>query len=468
MKKRAKKRSEVESRLADSTSPLFVLDHERRVCVFNLGCELLSGWPAVDVVGTLCNYASEVREAGVKALASSLCPPPEVFGGHETQAPAFIAHKDGQLVPRLLHFFPLRDGTGTVTGVLGVILPIRQPIPAGANSPVRQLHAELAALRSMVRARFGPESLVCRSAPMRKILSQVELAQRSSAFVLLTGEAGTGKEHVARGIHFGSPSKANWFVPLDCRRLGPDELQRVLSRLLEVHQPRPSDGTGPQPGTVYLAEIEYLPRDLQERLTLAFTNEEDEVGSGPNLRLLASSAGDLKQAVEEGTLRSDFFELISTLTIEIPPLRQRGDDLPLLSQYCLEEVNRLGKKQVGGFDESVWPFFVRYDWPGNLDELSTVVREAHDSCRDTLIKLADLPFRFRTGLEAQELPPAAESLPIPLDPLLVKVETELILQALKRCKYNKSRAADLLGITRPRLYRRMEQLGIEDREGTAG
>lgn len=457
-----RKARSLDSRLEATATPVFVIDAERRIRAFNRGCEMLTGWTAAEALGQVCHYGSLGHETGVPALAASLCPPPEAFAGEDTAAPTYIICKDGASQARMLHFFPLRSEGNDLTGVLGVALPIKQPLAASRISPARQLHAELAALRTVVRARFGAESLVCSSPAMRKVLTQVELARQSAVSVLLAGEPGTGREHLARTIHFGSSAKASWFVPLDCRRLGAEDLQSVLSRLLEVHQARPVSGVGPQPGTLYLADVECLPRDMQEGLTTAFSNP---AALNPRLRILASTSGDLEAAIDAETLRPDFAAMLSTMTIEIPPLREREGDVLLLAQHLLEEVNRLGGKQLGGFDDDVWPLFQRYNWPGNIDELAQVVREAHERCGEALVKAQDLPFRFRTALGAQELPPPAEPFPLALDPLLIQVEAKLIVQALDRSKHNKSKAAELLGINRARLYRRMQQLGIEDREG---
>jgi DNA-binding NtrC family response regulator len=300
---------------------------------------------------------------------------------------------------------------------------------------------------------------------MAKVLNQLELARQSSACVFFEGETGSGKEHLARVIHYGGPQRANWFIPLDCRRLAADELARILERLLDLHLTGSRSGARPQPGTLYLADVEYLPRDLQERLAQAFGSRDEK--SPPSLRLMSSGARSLKEAMAADAVRPDLFALLTPLSIEIPPLRSRPEDLPLLAQHFLEELNRQGDKQAGGFAEEVWHLFKRYAWPGNLDELNLVIREAFARSSDGLIKPPDLPFRFRTALDAHELPPPPAPPPLLLDEALTKVETNLIQIALERSKYNKSKAADLLGINRARLYRRMEQLGIEDREGPA-
>ena len=451
----------IQRHLDSTATPLFIIDAQRRIRGFNLGCQVLTGWTAEEVLGQICNYGSAGDESGLAALAASLCPPPEAFSGEAATAPAYLVCRNGRAEPRMLQFFPLRSESGDLTGVLGLALPISSALPAARISPARQLHAELAALRASLRNRFGPDSLVCRSSVMNKVLAQVELARQSQASVLLVGEPGTGREHLARTIHFGSPGRTNWFVPLDCRRLGPDDLQSVMTRLLDGSQSEPASTPGPQPGTLFLADVDYLPRDLQEQLAAVWSGMPP---GSTRLRLLASTSRSVETAVKSESMRSDFAAMLSTLTIEIPPLRSRGDDLPVLAQSLLELINRQGEKQSGGFDDAVWPLLLKYEWPGNIDELAQVVGEAHAHSVDSLVKPQDLPFRFRTALDAQDLPPVAEPLPLPLDALLEQVETRLIQQALERSRNNKSKAAELLGINRPRLYRRMEQLGIEDRE----
>ncbi len=138
--------------------------------------------------------------------------------------------------------------------------------------------------------------------------------------------------------------------------------------------------------------------------------------------------------------------------------------MPLLAQHFLEEMNRQGEKQVAGFAEEVASLFAEYNWPGNLSELFKVVREAHTSAQGDLIREAELPFRFRTGYDAQHIPPAEPLRPLPLEQLLSDYESDLINQALRQCKHNKSQAAELLKVNRAKLYRRMEALGIEDGE----
>jgi DNA-binding NtrC family response regulator len=206
-----------------------------------------------------------------------------------------------------------------------------------------------------------------------------------------------------------------------------------------------------------LVDVEFLPRDLQQRLVAFFARPES---STSGLRLLSSTTLGLSELGTDERLRADFYALISPLAIEMPALSRRPEDLPLLAQHFLEDLNRQEPKQVGGVDEQIWPLLTRYAWPGNLDELAAVIREAHRQAAETLIRTHDLPSRFRNSLAVQEMSPLPEPPPLLLDPLLTKLETRLITLALERSRNNKSKAAELLGINRARLLRRIEQLQI--------
>ena len=461
MKKRTPRKARIDRILGTAATGVFLLDAKRKLLFFNAGCEKLTGWPADDVVGHVCDYSTESDPAQVAAITGGLCPPPETFAGRITTVPAYLVTKSGQTVSRLLNFFPLNGDDGQVTGVLGVVTPIEQRHKTAAATPAQQLHAGLASLRLSLRQRFDLKTLVCRSEPMTRVLQQIQLARNSSCPVVIRGGIGTGKEHVARSIHYAGPAASRSFVPLDCKRLPALELKQTLARLLEADPGDESTAVGLRPGTVYLSNVESLPRDVQERLIGAL-EAGDEKRAG--WRLIASSTRGLQTAVEDESLRPDLFYLLTTIEIELPPLRERADDLLPLAQFFLESLNRGEEKQVGGFEEGVLELFREYNWPGNIDELMAVIDEARTACAGELIAVSDLPFRFRTGFDAQAVSPPHRPRSQPLGPLLEKVEKEQIQLALQQAKNNKSKAAQLLDITRARLYRRMQTLGIKDTE----
>jgi PAS domain S-box-containing protein len=457
------RRTRINSRLGRLTTPVFLIDADRHVIFFNRGCEELTGWNADEVIGRRCEYAGHADRGQVESLTGSLCPPPAAFAGEETQVPAFLQTKAGRSVARLIHFHPLRgdDGVDCVLGLIGEIESPKVP----PVRPSQRLHAELMSLRATLRKRFALETLIARGPAMRRVLRQVAAARESREPLLLSGERGTGKEHVARLLHQGGPTRNNAFVPLDCRRTEPIDLKLTLRRAFRAEAEASASPGSPsqpllRPGTIYLAHIDAMPRDVQESLV-------ELTGDETLLRLIAATEWPA-DSLRGDVLIDDLYYRITPLVIALPPLRRRREELPLLAQAMLEEQNRGAERQVGGFDEAVWSLFAEYNWPGNLDELASVVEAAAASSGGPLVTPADLPFAFRTGFDAQTIGPPAAPEVKPLEPYLEQVERTCIEEALVQARYNKSRAAELLGITRPKLYRRMETLGIEDREELEG
>ncbi|MEI8022547.1 MAG: helix-turn-helix domain-containing protein, partial [Schlesneria sp.] len=241
---------------------------------------------------------------------------------------------------------------------------------------------------------------------------------------------------------------------LDCRRLTAQHLESTFKRILESSQ---SDDL--IPGTIYLNHVDALPRDLQ-RLVLGVI----ELKRPASPRVMAAALNPLDRLVESDEFLAELHYELTTIVISVPSLRSRPEDLEPLAQFFLEELNRGEPDQVTGFHDDVWQQFRRYNWPGNIGELRAVVTEARSVCKGPEIEPIHLPFRFRTGVSGQTIGPSTRKRSEPLDPLLLRVEREQIELALVEARHNKAKAAELLGITRPRLYRRMEVLGIIDND----
>lgn len=459
-----KKKSRLETWLRSATTPVFLVATSRRVLFFNAGCEQLTGWSADEVIGEVVEFCAEADPHCLRALTAALCPPPEVLAGRELDVPVYLPNKSGPPTPRLIRFIPIREAKERLSSVLGIILPLPSPPAAQPTPPAMKYHAELSALRWSLRQRYGLKSVIANSPAMRRVLEQMVVARSCSVPIHFYGARGVGKEHLARAIHYEGDSQPGAFVPLDCRQ-SPHLLQLALHRLWHPEKEDASVGAL-RPRTLYLSDVEHLPRDLQVRLLDEHRTDDKTPRRMPLPRLMSASTLHLQDAVSDERLLPEFFYLLTTLTIDVPPLRERGDDLIPLAQAFLEARNRGASRQIGGFAEAVWAQFHEYGWPGNLDELAAVVEEAREKCTGPLIGLDDLPLRLRAGLDSQSIGPAARLLDdSPLPPLeehLAAVERDLIRRALAKAKRNKTLAAKLLGIPRPVLYRRLEVLGIDD------
>ncbi len=461
MRRRSPKGLPLDHLIGRAATPIYMVSPDRRISFFNAGCETLTGWSADEVIGQMCEFVTEPQDNSLESLAACLCPPAAAFEGRVASLVTQIVRKEGDREPRTLNFIPLMDEERALACVLGVIGGIDVADRVAAIDPAQELHGELAALRLFLSRRFATKSLVCQSDAMLRVAEQMTIARSTGSPVLIWGEKGSGKEHLARAIHYESASRTRTFIPLDCERLSALELGQTLKRLLF---PSSEDAAYPsaaalQPGTLYLAHVESLPRDGQKIVADAFRKDR---GRGRDLRLMAATTVDPNFLADDEQLRQDFFHLLTPLVIAVPPLRQRRGDLRFLAQYLLEELNRGEARQFNGFGDDVWEKFAEYNWPGNVGELLAVIREARALCNEPLIRVKDLPFRFRTGLDAQSVGPAWRPPVAELEPLLAQTEREQIERALAESRHNKSRAAKLLGMTRPRLYRRMEILGIPD------
>jgi DNA-binding NtrC family response regulator len=287
--------------------------------------------------------------------------------------------------------------------------------------------------------------------------------------VLVVGPPGSGRRRLAEAIHYGpNPESAGPLVPLDCSLLDAESIRSVLRRFT-------SDAPG---GSVLLVDADRLPIEAQAEI--AGTLPTSARGSGTTRRVVAAAASSfilhpssfrlistsevpLVELARRGRYREDLAAWLSTITIELAPLGQRREDIPLVAQALLEEANARGGKQLAGFSPEALDRLDAYAWPGNLGELAQVVAESCPPAVGPRIDAADLPERLHLAAEAQARPRRKEET-ILLDEFLDRIQRELIRRALARSKGNKAKAARLLGLNRPRLYRRMAQLGLLEEE----
>jgi DNA-binding NtrC family response regulator len=285
---------------------------------------------------------------------------------------------------------------------------------------------------------------------MQRVRRLARLAVDSTASVLIVGESGTGKEHLASAIHYGQNlEQSGAFVPIECQIL---EQELIVATIYAFRKRFQREETSRR-HTLFLKDAEALPTTLYPLIA------EFATAGYANQRLIATST----LTPNQWTNHELFPVVLGTITIELPPLRQRKEDIPMLAQMFLEEHNKAANRQRSGFTSDALDFLVQYYLPGNIEELEQLVTEAHRQSTSTLITVSDFPARIRNVLEAASQIPA-DNKPIELEPFLRNIERELIERALHLAGNNKSKAAELLGITRPRLYRRLEFFGLLDSE----
>jgi PAS domain S-box-containing protein len=422
---------------------MFVLDRRRRLLFVNAAFESLTGLALDEVRGQLCRRP---RSPGGDALpedavAYLLTPPPEVLDGTFARVRKLFTDRRRASGPPAwwdVEFLPFRQEEGNF--VLGRVVPA----PAAAGEAEVLLPERLVSLRRRAAGRYGFELLQSGSPAVERLARQVRLALQVREPVLLLGERGAGKQTVARVIHHQGRDAESAFAALDCERLPADALATLL--------------TGASPalagvGTVYLRQVCALPRELQSLLCQRLTSGYE----GP--RVLSGLTAPIEESVRDGRLLRELACLLSPLTLDVPPLRQRLDDLPRLAERMLA---RLGEGTVA-LTPAAYEVLRGHAWPGNLAELFAVLADSRPRATQGRIDVADLPAALRLSDRlGREAPRQAPQPPLP--ELLEQVERRLIEVALRRARGNRSKAADALGIYRSLLVRRMKALGLEDAE----
>jgi transcriptional regulator with PAS, ATPase and Fis domain len=437
--------------LNDSAAPIYVLDDDRRIVFCNTACARWTRTRAPELIGQQCAYHTPAEDAGPMGVAAGLCPPPQAFSGQAQTAIVSCIAKDGRVLYRRGHFLPLGDGRDESAEVIAILDPQdcsgdAPGVPAELDA---QLHEQVRRFRLQWASRFRTDSLIGDSLAMVRVRAQIELAAGVGASVLIVGPGGSGRDHAAKAIHYRCDEPEN-LVPLDCTLLETNLLRSTLRALALKSEVTASESLG----TLLLSDVDAAPPEVQADLTdLIRTNS-------LKLRILATAAAPLVSLASQGKFSPELACALSTITIEMPPLRERIADLPLLAQAFLEEVNLGALKQVGGFSPEALDRLSEYAWPGNVEELAVVVRESHERATAGQVEVRDLPNQIQWAADAAARP-QRPSESIVLEEFLARVERELITRAMRRAKGNKSKAAKLLGLTRPRLYRRILQLGME-------
>jgi transcriptional regulator with PAS, ATPase and Fis domain len=381
---------------------------------------------------------------------------------------------------------PLRDEDGTLVGALGFVLFDRarhlKPLMAKYNSLQNQLLATQNELAKARRARYTIAGFIGASAPASEVKRQARRAAQLDATVLLRGETGTGKELLAQGIHNLSPRANSPFVAVNVAAI-PETLVEA-----ELFGTAPGAFTGADRkarigkfevangGTLFLDEIGDLPLPLQAKLLRVLQEQEIEpLGSNQvkplNVRVIAATHIDLEAKVAAGEFRDDLYYRLNVLTLQVPPLRERREDIPALVEHLLDDIaNRSGQPPMELSPEAL-ALLGRQPWKGNVRELRNLLERAQLDADGPLLEAAQLhPLLAAPGLPAQAQP--AEPLTVtpseaaPLQPLaesIAQAERRALQQALAACNGNRRRAATELGISRASLYSKLQQHGLSAR-----
>ncbi len=328
---------------------------------------------------------------------------------------------------------------------------------------------QLVVLQRQLRESGRLGDLVGASKPMQDVMRIIEMASPSSASVLITGETGSGKEIVARTIHKLSPRAGGPFVPINCSAI-PESL---MESEIFGHERGAFTGAAERRigcfeladcGTLLLDEIGEMPAPTQAKLLRVLEDRKvrrlgSKVETAVDVRVVAATNKDPEQAVSSGSLRQDLFFRLNVFHIHLPPLREHKDDIPLLTEYVLRDINTKHGKTVKGVGAEVMDIFMSHTWPGNIRELRNVLERSAIMCEKDLITRACLPGEF--GKSGNKSPSDLGGIKFPVGTTVDAMERELILQTLSATGNNKTRAADLLGISLKTLHNKLKEYGGE-------
>ena len=332
---------------------------------------------------------------------------------------------------------------------------------------------QLVVLQRQLRESGRLGDLVGASKPMQDVMRIIEMAAPSSASVLITGETGSGKEIVARTIHKLSPRAGGPFVAINCSAI-PESL---MESEIFGHERGAFTGAAERRigcfeladgGTLLLDEIGEMPAPTQAKLLRVLEDRKvrrlgSKVETPVDVRVVAATNKDPEQAVSNAHLRQDLYFRLNVFHIHLPPLREHKDDIPLLTEYILRDLNAKHGKSVKGVGAEVMDIFMSHTWPGNIRELRNVLERSTIMCEKDLITRANLPGEF--GKSAAKNPSDLGAMKVPIGTTVDAMERELILQTLAATGNNKTRAAELLGISLKTLHNKLKEYGGERAEG---
>ncbi len=340
---------------------------------------------------------------------------------------------------------------------------------ADKASQTRRLHQSNIELQKQLNERFGFEGVIGNSAAMHAVVARLRQAAPTSASVLITGESGTGKELAAKALHVNSPRANKPFVPLNCAELSENVLESELfGHVKGAFTGADRDRVGrlqyANGGTLFLDEIGDMPQSIQVKLlrvlesgeiTRVGTNESIKV----NVRLISATNRDLAGAIADGKFRQDLFHRLKVVSIKLPPLRERKEDIPLLIEHFLKDFASSHAKTIQSITPAARKAFVSYAWPGNVRELRNTIESMVVMDSDGVLDVDDLTEDLEASVSHTRVAgPAGEDALVGRS--LEEIEKHYIAETLKLTNGNREESSRILGIGERTLYRKLKEYHI--------
>ena len=435
--------SPTEAILESISDGVFTVDADWHVTSFNRAAEEITGVAREEAIGQLCSEVFRSSMCGEEcALRKTLETDRPIIG-----KAGYIIDAEGNRIPISLSTAVLRDANGNMTG--------------GAET-FRDL-SEVEVLRQELERKVRVGDLVSRSPIMQRMFAVMPAIAASPSTVLILGESGTGKELVARALHALSPRSTGPFVAVNCGALPDTLLESELfgykaGAFTGAAKDKAGRFTMAKGGTLFLDEIgEVSPalqvrllRVLQERIFEPLGATRSETA---DVRIVVATNRDLAEQMRKGVFREDLYYRVNVIRLELPPLRNRKEDLPLLVEHFVERFNHLQRKSIQGITTEALALLMAHPWPGNVRELENTIERAFILCNEGPIGIEHLPEELRSRAVSTGTVHSTRHAQDTLD-------AQLICGALERNGYNRLAAAKELGIHKTTLFRRMKKLEI--------
>ena len=404
-----------------------------------------------ELIGLSCVYTSAELDNPLKNRVAGLCPSPEVFDGNITQQMIFRRDANGKKVWRSASTTPLN-----VQGETMALIVAPAPDSPSENQPDHQrldsleLRDALAMMRTQDGRTYRLNALIGKSSFATRTRQQVSAAIENQAQTLIHGPEGSGREFLARTIFHERTKNGDAgekLFPVHCEVADGQQMQRTIKHWIE-------DGRQQQTkDCLLLLEADQLDATAQNEL-LGFINM-----PGIQIHTLTTCKQSLLKLAEAGKFSTPLANALCIQTIKTSPISERLEDLPLIVQAIIENENANSEKQISSASPAALELLSEHNWPRNIDQLQEIIQSAFANCATATITPNDLPERFHHAIKSIRVG-KHEVTTIKLDEFLEEVEAKLIMRAMRQAGNTKSKAATMLGISRPRLLRRLEALGV--------
>ncbi|HNS23115.1 MAG TPA: sigma 54-interacting transcriptional regulator [Sedimentisphaerales bacterium] len=441
---------------------VFVVDASHRIVLWNRAMEGLTGYTEAEVLGKGCSLLQCYGLRETEADQSS-CPLLDRDGLASGRRECSLRGRSGEQIPVLKNACVLKDKNGATLGLVETVTDLR---------PVKYLEQRVEEIEqaSVPVRRMG--RLVGAGLRMQKVYERIRLAANSHTTILVLGETGTGKELAAEAIHFASPRKQGSLIKVNCSALSEGLLEselfgHVKGAFTGAIEDKVGRFEAAHGGTIFLDEIGDISPLIQLKLLRVLQERQIEpVGSSRtqavDVRVIAATHRDLRGLVREGRFRQDLYYRLRVFQIDLPALRERKEDIPLLIESFMERFNRQTGKSIRTISSEAMRCLMDYCWPGNVRELENALEHAYVTCQASEIGLFDLPPELRkTELREAECPGRSHAGHPAVSPAEADLSTrEQLIQTLENCGWKKAEAARRLGLNRATIWRKMKQWNI--------